>query len=77
MIWLENLESIERDNKPGTCPICGGGNVEYCFTLVDNETKMGYGDIWCNSCRKGFHLSRVKIKAGMQTGIKVPNNLQY
>lgn len=77
MKWLNNLKNIATENKPGKCPYCGSENTEYSATVVDHDTQMGYMDIWCNDCKKAYHMSRIKVESGYKTGIKLPKDLKY
>lgn len=77
MKWIKNLESLAESNKPGKCPHCGSENTDYSATVINQDTKMGYMDIWCNDCKKAFHMSRMKIDDTMNTGKEIPNDLAY
>ncbi len=59
--WMSNLENIASLKEVGTCPYCGSDDTDYGYTLVNELSDMGYGDIWCNSCLHAFHMSRVVI----------------
>lgn len=48
-----------------TCPECGEASVDFQY-VGDTDTRIGYLRIWCPSCRKGIHLSRLKIPHGAQ-----------
>ncbi len=76
MKWLKNLELLSRENKTGLCPFCNSDNTEVSFAIVDEETKMGHGTIWCNDCRKAYHISRVQVSDEMKIG-DVPKGLIY
>lgn len=64
--WL-NLGILLKDNAFSTenlhCPECSKKNISYLY-VGDNETNIGYLQIWCNSCNKGIHMSRVMIPEG-------------
>ncbi len=77
MKWVKNLISIGNANDSGLCPYCGSKNTDCCFSIVDEENNIGYGDIWCNECLRGYHLSRVKIVEGMRTNVVIPPNIKY
>jgi hypothetical protein len=76
MKWLKNLESLSDKGSVGTCPHCGSSDTDYCYTAVDLDTRMGFCDLWCNSCKHGFHVSRVKVPDKAKTG-KAPSNVIY
>ena len=42
------------------CPNCGEKGIDYLY-IGDEKTKIGYLQIWCNGCKKGINISRVKI----------------
>lgn len=42
------------------CPNCEKKGIDYLY-IGDKETKIGYLQIWCNECKKGIYISRVKI----------------
>jgi len=67
--WLHLVVPIQ-DNRGQTqdipCPSCG---CMKCidFQYVGNfEARIGYLDIWCNSCNHGVHMSRVKVPDGFE-----------
>lgn len=76
MKWLKNLESIAKNHKSGLCPICGSKETDFGYSIIDPKSRMGYGAVWCNSCRHAFHISRVEVKD--EKHIKeIPHNLIY
>lgn len=48
------------DTSPMDCPRCGQNSVDMQY-VGDNETRVGYLDVWCSSCLHGIHISRVKV----------------
>lgn len=42
------------------CPRCNKEAIDFIY-VGDPESKIGFMDIWCNSCNYGIHISRVKI----------------
>jgi hypothetical protein len=61
--WLKIFKRIADSGGRATdaaCPECGKSSVDYQY-IGDAKTRIGYLRIWCPSCRKGVHLSRVKI----------------
>lgn len=65
MKWINNLKMITTEHRAGNCPHCGSNDTDYGFVVVIKETQMGYGDIWCNNCHRGFHISRTKVLPDM------------
>lgn len=75
MKWLNNLHSLAENKGFGSCPYCKSENLDYGQNLIDEEHQMGYGVIWCNDCRKAFHISRIKIDKRFIKSI--PSNLIF
>jgi hypothetical protein len=46
------------------CPECQNDTVDFQY-VGDSTTRMGYLAMWCRSCKKGVHLSRVSIPKGV------------
>lgn len=61
--WL-NLGILLKKNAFSThnflCTECGKKSIDYLY-VGDNKTNIGYFQMWCNSCNKGIHISRVMI----------------
>ena len=75
MKWLVNLESIAQNKQSGTCPFCNSENTDYAYNRVKNSD-MGYGAVWCNECKRAFHISRIKITD--ESHVKeIPKDLIY
>ena len=54
--WLI-AAAMKIDKKASNCPICMGEWIE--FQYVGNvSTRLGYLDVWCDSCHNGVHVSR-------------------
>ena len=77
MKWLENLDNIVKEKKPGTCPHCGSEDTDYSCTIVIPEKRLGHMTIWCNDCMRGYHISRMEVPEGFKTGGKIPEGLKY
>lgn len=77
MKWLENLKSIADNGNVGKCPFCGSTDTDYKCTAVSPENGNGYMDIWCNDCKRAFHVSRMQITDGMKTDGDIPEKLKY
>lgn len=75
MKWVENLKSISKGNL-GKCPYCGKSNIKSNFQKINNS--MGYGDIWCEDCKKAFHISRLMISDELiKNNSDIPYGLKY
>lgn len=61
MKWIDNMVSVFEHNKDTACPCCGSQNTNHSFTVVNEKSRMGYADIWCEDCRRGIHLSRLIV----------------
>lgn len=82
MKWLKNLENLASTGEVGKCPHCQSDDTDYCYTVVNEKTRLGYGDLWCNSCKRGFHLSRIMVdrKAKhivIDSPSPIPNDIKY
>lgn len=75
MKWLENIINIMRSHKAGKCPCCGHENTDYRLLEISNGN--GYGDVWCNDCKKAFHISRIKISKTDIREQQLPTKLKY
>lgn len=76
MKWLKNLQLLSNSNDTGQCPFCDSYNTDYAVNIIDDKTMMGYGAIWCNDCRKAFHISRMKISKDMKTN-PIPKDIKF
>lgn len=75
--WLENIKSISNHGNAGKCPFCGSVRTDYKCSVVQWESRNGYMDIWCNDCKKAFHVSRMRISEEMKTEGAIPEGVQY
>ncbi len=75
MKWLDNLESVANYKKSGICPFCGSADTDYSF--FGSIGSMGFGLIWCNNCRKAYHMSRVKVVEGFKLNKDIPKGLDF
>lgn len=75
MKWLKNLERIARKERPGACPYCKSKNTDYALCIDDDKSLMGHGAIWCNDCKKAFHISRIKVDSKYIK--EIPKDLSY
>ena len=61
--WLKLSAEISIKPKPLStlqCPECQNSTVDFQY-VGDSETRIGYLDLWCNSCSNGIHISRVRV----------------
>ena len=78
MRWIDNLKQLSDTGKVGKCPYCGSLNTRSNFQIIDKENNMGYGDIWCEDCKKAFHISRTNItKKLIQYNSDIQKDLNY
>ena len=75
--WIDSLKSISDQGSVGSCPFCGSTNTDYKCSVVIPENRNGYMDIWCNNCKKAFHVSRMQIPKNMKTEGEIPQGLEY
>jgi len=61
--WLKLSADISGNAKQKPilqCPECRKETIDFQY-VGDKETRIGYLDIWCNSCMNGIHISRVRV----------------
>lgn len=75
MKWIENLENILSKKSPGKCPYCGSTETDFSITTISDN--MGCCDIWCNTCKRAFHMSRMKTEGLLNTKKEVPDGLKF
>lgn len=75
MKWLKNLETIAESKKSGVCPYCGSENTDYSF--CGTPLNIGFGVVWCNDCKKAYHISRIQIVDGYNLNKEIPKDLSY
>ena len=76
MNWIDSLKNIAQHGKPGKCPKCGSDNTDYACHVISPEKSNGYMDVWCNDCKRAYHISRMEVTDNMKKGI-CPKNLIY
>lgn len=65
--WLNLYKAMRESsvNQGGlVCPECGSQSVDVQY-VGDEIKRIGYLDMWCTSCNKGVHFSRVSIPEGV------------
>ena len=75
MKWANNILSIAEHKVAGTCPICKSNDTNFRFVRVDGVD--GFGDIWCNTCKNGFHISRCKVTDDILKDIELPRGIKF
>ncbi len=80
--WLETFSRLQT-HEHAECPNCKRiDHLEYQLILLDEETRVGFGIIWCNSCLHGYRMSRMLFSEDSVDLIpsaeaKLPDNIQY
>lgn len=54
------ISSAPPLNPTFNCPECHRNEIDFQY-VGDSVTKIGFLDVWCKSCMKGIHISRVVI----------------
>lgn len=60
--WFYATSELQQGGKHVKCPHCGKETLDYGFIMLNRNTKMGYGLVWCNSCHHGFNLCRARLE---------------
>lgn len=60
--WLSLSGDLAESADTGriVCPSCGKGPIDFRF-VGRIPDRIGYLDVWCRSCLRGIHISRVKV----------------
>jgi hypothetical protein len=56
--WLR-LFDVEDENSKKECPNCGHAAIHFQY-VGDLRVRIGFLDIWCDSCIHGVHISRIR-----------------
>lgn len=75
MKWSDNIISILNAHKAGKCPYCGKEHTDY--RLLETSNGNGHGDIWCNDCKRAFHISRIKVSKNDIRENQLPKLLKF
>ncbi len=75
MKWLENINNIFENKETGKCPFCNSENTNY--RIVRFAVDFGSCDIWCEDCKKAFHMSRVKVSEDILRNVELPKELNF
>lgn len=58
--WIKIIPQITNNMSsmnPIKCPNCGKHGIDYIY-IGDEETRVGFLQVWCSICLKGIHISR-------------------
>lgn len=60
--WLSLSGEVTegQDTQTLACPSCGQHAVDFRFVGRVSD-RIGYLDVWCRSCLRGIHISRMKV----------------
>ena len=58
--WERTISEILKDFNiinQIKCPSCGKCGMDYIY-IGDGDTRIGFLQVWCNKCLRGFYVSR-------------------
>jgi Bacterial regulatory proteins, luxR family len=61
--WLAVFAAVTAppaDNRRAACPNCGHFDVRFQY-VADAASRIGFCALWCENCRHGHVLSRVRV----------------
>lgn len=64
--WLNMYTNIRKSTVTRSeciCPECGANSIDHQF-VGDVKKRIGYLDMWCTTCNRGIHMSRVLVPEG-------------
>lgn len=64
--WLDAYDAMYAAlpaRGGATCPECGQATLRLVFT-GDPERRLGWAQLWCESCNLGIHISRTAVPDG-------------
>ena len=64
--WLVIYKNIRESTVAKSeciCPECGANTIDLQY-VGDVKERIGYLDMWCATCNRGIHMSRVLIPEG-------------
>lgn len=65
--WVDAYEQVYRAlpaRSVVVCPSCGDGFVRVSFT-GDDQDRVAYASVWCDSCLNGILISRTRAPVGV------------
>ena len=66
--WLDVFKKISDavgEEVELGCPNCGNSGVRFAYVASEKD-RIGYLDVWCDSCFHGVHFSRVRVPEGIR-----------
>jgi transcription elongation factor Elf1 len=76
--WLDIYKQINArggESDLFICPECGHATVDFQYVGKESD-RIGYIDMWCSTCGKGAHLSRVAIPpSALMLSFDVPDDV--
>ena len=60
-IWMDIITKVTAGEKNIISPFASDGIIQSIFVIVQKDTKMGWGRIWCSKTLRGIHLSRMQV----------------
>lgn len=64
-LWLNLSAKIQENDIDLICPKCNKKDIDHIY-VGDINSRLGFMEVWCNSCLHGIHISRVKIPNDME-----------
>ena len=61
--FIELADTVGDEGSP-VCPQCGYRTLRLQY-VGDLTTRIGFAALWCDNCRRGMTLSRVKAPNGV------------
>ena len=79
--WVKAYSNLQ-DHEKAECPHCKSNDISLMLILLNEETRVGFGIIWCNSCLHGYRMSRMLFgenTVGLipSAEAQLPDNIQY
>ncbi len=75
--WFKNLINIQDNGIVGRCPKCSSENTDYTTRIVDEETSIGYGVVWCNDCKSSLYISRMTVAKDKWSEKEFPKDIDF
>jgi hypothetical protein len=76
--WMEALEELDEalpKQAHPPCPNCGRRELRAQY-IGNEQTRIGYGAIWCDHCRWGARTGRAEIpRAAEMLSFDVPDDV--
>lgn len=76
MKWINNIQLAIKQGENALCPICGSKETGHGFTIIRNSTREGFGDVCCNRCKRGTHVSRMVVPEDANL-CAAPSGIEY